>query len=158
MKLAQEEGFATLLAGKALGHWGKRRGYYVSPSVHLVEEPAKNRSLHYRWEEIFGPDVAIFLAKNEEEAVSLNNEVPYGLITSVFTKSRARFERLFPKIDTGMVNLNRGTIYSSGKLPFGGTKASGSFKPAGVFSTAYCTYPVAFLEDRRPLKTRSLLI
>lgn len=156
MKLAGEEGFLTLRWGKALGTWGKRRGYYVTPGVHLCEQPAKNRSAHYRREEIFGPDVALYLAKDEEEMVALNNEVPYGLITSLFTRSRHRFERLFPRIDTGMVNFNRGTIYSSGRLPFGGTKASGSFKPAGLFSVYYCTYPVSVLEDSRPLKGRAL--
>ena len=65
-------------------------------------------------------------------------------------------QRLLPKVDTGMVNLNRGTIFSSGRLPFGGTKASGSFKPAGLFSPYYCTVPVAVLEDRRPLQMRNL--
>lgn len=156
MKLAEEEGFETLIPGKGLGKWGKRRGYYVTPGVHRCEQPSRNRSLHYRREEIFGPDVAISYAKNEEELVAFNNEVPYGLITAVFTRSHERFKRLFPLIDTGMVNWNRGTIFSTGKLPFGGTKASGSFKPAGLFSPYYCTYPVAVLEDTRPLAKRSL--
>ena len=48
------------------------------------------------------------------------------------------------------------TIFSSVKLPFGGTKASGSFKPAGLFSPYYCTVPVAILNDTRPLPKRSL--
>ncbi|MBI3615533.1 MAG: aldehyde dehydrogenase family protein [Candidatus Omnitrophica bacterium] len=156
MKLAEEEGYETLRVGKALGSWGKRRGYYVSPSVHLCERPAKNRSVHYRREEIFGPDAAVYLAKGNDEAVSINNEVPYGLITAVFTRNRKTFERLLPGIDTGMVNWNRGTIFSSGKLPFGGTKASGSFKPAGLFSPYYCTVPVAVLKDTRPLNKRAL--
>lgn len=156
MKLAEIEGFETLRPGKALGTWGKRRGYYVTPAVHLCEKPSRNRSVHYRKEEIFGPDAAVYFARDEEEMIALNNEVPYGLITAVFTRSSKRFERLFPKIDTGMVNVNRGTIFSSGKLPFGGTKASGSFKPAGLFSPYYCTYPVAVLKDQRSLNSRAL--
>jgi len=156
MKLAQEEGFEILRKGKALGTWSKRRGYYVTPAVHLCEKPDRNHSLHYRREEIFGPDVAVYFIRDDEEAVAINNEVPYGLITSIFTRSHAHFERLFPQIDTGMVNFNRGTIFSSGKLPFGGTKASGSFKPAGLFSPYYCTVPVAVLKDTRPLLKRSL--
>ena len=156
LKLAQEEGFKTLRQGKALGGWGKRRGYYVTPSVHLCEQPTRNKSLHYRREEIFGPDLAVYFAKGEEEMVQLNDEVPYGLIAAVFTRSQKTFERLLPKIDTGMVNWNRGTIFSSGKLPFGGTKASGSFKPAGLFSPYYCTVPISILKDSRPLNRRSL--
>ncbi|MDO8729925.1 MAG: aldehyde dehydrogenase family protein [Candidatus Omnitrophota bacterium] len=156
VKLAEEEGFEMIRPGKATGLWGKRRGYYATPSVHLCERPEKNHSAHYRKEEIFGPNVAVYLVKDEEQAVALNNEVPYGLITSVFTRNPARFRKLFPKIDTGMVNLNRGTIFSSGKLPFGGTKASGSFRPAGLFSPYYCAYPVAVLQDSRPLADRRL--
>ncbi len=155
MRLAHEEGFQTVLAGKTLGHWGSRRGFYVTPAVHLNEQPARNQSSRYRREEIFGPDVEIHLVKNEAEAIALNNEVDYGLVTSVFTRSRSRFEKLFPKIDTGMVNFNRGTIFSSGKLPFGGTKASGSFRPAGLFSPYYCTVPVAVLQDARRISERS---
>jgi succinylglutamic semialdehyde dehydrogenase len=156
VKLAEEEGFETLRQGKAPGIWGKRRGYYATPSVHLCERPEKNHSAHYRKEEIFGPNVAVYLVKDEEQAVAINNEVPYGLVTSVFTRNPARFRRLFPKIDTGMVNFNRGTIFSSGKLPFGGTKGSGSFRPAGLFSPYYCATPVAVLQDGRPLAARRL--
>ncbi len=156
MRIAEEEGFETLRAGRAPGLWGKRRGYYVTPGVHLCERPEGNLSLRYRREEIFGPDVAVYLARDESQAVVLNNEARYGLITSVFTRNRKRFDKLLPLLDTGMVNWNRGTIYSSGRLPFGGTKASGSFRPAGLFSPYYCVYPVAVLEDRRPLSTRNL--
>ena len=156
MRLAEEEGFETLRAGKALGRWEKRQGYYVTPGVHLCEAPRKNHSLHYRKEEIFGPDAAVYRARDDQEAVALNNEVPYGLITAVFTRSLSRFEKIAAGLDTGMVNMNRGTIFSSGRLPFGGTKASGSFKPAGILSPLYCTYPVALLKDRRSLAERSL--
>jgi succinylglutamic semialdehyde dehydrogenase len=155
VKMASEGGFQTLRAGKTLGSWGKRRGYYVTPAVHLNEQPSLKALSRYRQEEIFGPDAAIQLVRNEAEAVAINNEVVYGLVTSVFTKSRSRFERLLPEIDTGMVNFNRGTIFSSGKLPFGGTKASGSFQPAGLFSPYYCTVPIAVLKDERKLSERA---
>jgi len=157
-KLAEEEGFETLRQGKAPGMWGKRRGYYATPSVHLSDRPERTRLSRYRKEEIFGPDLAVYLVKDEEQAVALNNEVPYGLVTSVFTRNKSRFQRLLPRLDTGMVNFNRGTIFSSGKLPFGGTKASGSFKPAGFFSPYYCATPVAVLRDSRPLSERHLAV
>jgi len=155
MKLADEEGFEALRKGKALGKWGNRRGYYVTPSVHLCEKPGRSQAGRYRTEEIFGPDVAIYAVKDEAEAVAINNEVSYGLITSVFTRSKNRFQKLLGAIDTGMVNFNRGTIFSSGKLPFGGTKASGSHHPTGMFAPYYCTHPVAVLQDSRPLALRA---
>lgn len=158
MKLAEEEGFETLLAAKAPGTSGSRRGYYVTPGLHLCERPARNKSQRYRREEIFGPDLAVYAVRDEAEAVRLNNEVDYGLVTSVFTRSKRRFERVAAQVDTGLVNWNRGTIYASGKLPFGGTKASGSFRPAGLFSPYYCTAPVAVLQDSRPFQKRSYVI
>jgi succinylglutamic semialdehyde dehydrogenase len=171
MEQAKMEGFEVLREGRPLGQCGKRRGYYVTAGVHLCENPFGVRrskataqaassdrpisgGFSYRSDEIFGPDVAIHLVQNEEEAIRLNNEVPYGLITSVFTRSEKRFRDWLPRLDTGMVNWNRGTIFSSGRLPFGGTKASGSFKPVGLFAPYACTFPVAILSDRRPLKER----
>ena len=156
MQLRREEGFETLRAGKTPGGWGKRRGYYATPSVEWCEQPSKNKARRYRREEIFGPEVAIYAIRNDDEAVALNNEVPYGLVTAVFTGSRDRFRKLLPRIDTGMINWNKGTIFSSGLLPFGGTKASGSHHPAGLFSPYYCAYPSAILEDSRPLNERHL--
>lgn len=155
---ARREGYRVLRAGGEVEVPG-RRGYYVRPSVHLCERPypvpgTSASGTRYRLEEIFAPDLAIYLVRSLEEAAALNNEVPYGLVTSVFTRRRAVFEAVFRRVDTGLVNWNRGTIFSSGRLPFGGTKASGSHWPAGIFAIHATVYPVAVLEDRRPLAAR----
>jgi len=151
---ARREGYAVLRPG-GTASIASRRGYYVRPSVHLCERPGPlPPSVRYRVGEIFGPDVAIYIVRSADEAVAINNEVPYGLVTSVFTRRRATFEALSPRLDTGLVNWNRGTIFSAGGLPFGGTKASGNHHPAGIFMIEACVYPVAVLEDRRPAGAR----
>ena len=57
----------------------------------------------------------------------------------------------------GVINWNRSTVGASSKLPFGGLKGSGNGHPAALFSTLYCTYPVASLEDDKPFDPGSLM-
>ena len=151
---ARREGYEPLRPGGPAIVPGYR-GHYVRPSVHLCEHPGPTPArAPYRLDEIFGPDVAISLVGSLDEAIALNNEVPYGLVTSVFTRRRRTFEAVARRVDTGLVNWNRGTIFSSGLLPFGGTKSSGNQQPAGLFAIHQCVYPVAILEDRRPPSAR----
>lgn len=154
---ARRQGYAVLRPGGEAAVPG-HRGYYFRPSVHLCERcpvpGTASQGTRYRFEEFFAPDVAIYLVRSPEEAVAVNNEVPYGLVTSIFTRRRSAFEAVCRQVDTGVVNWNRGTIFSSGRLPFGGTKASGNHRPAGLFAIDACVYPVAVLEDRRSLSAR----
>ena len=62
--------------------------------------------------------------KNEEEAIALANDSPYGLGGSVFTQDIERGKRVANQIDTGMVFINHPT-WTQADLPFGGTKGSG---------------------------------
>ncbi|MBI4226651.1 MAG: aldehyde dehydrogenase family protein [Candidatus Omnitrophica bacterium] len=158
LAVARRDGYEPLRPGGPASVAGYR-GHYVRPSVHLCERPGsirKGTAPFYRTSEIFGPDVAIYLVRSTDEAIALNNDVPYGLVTSLFTRSRRAFEAVSRRVDTGLVNWNRGTIGSSGLLPFGGTKASGNQQPAGLFAIHQCVYPVAVLEDERPLVARDI--
>lgn len=76
------------------------------------------------YEELFGPVASFYRVKDEEEAVRLANDSPFGLGGSVFTASRERGEKLAEKLDTGMVFINHPT-WTQPDLPFGGTKRSG---------------------------------
>ncbi|MDX1387354.1 MAG: aldehyde dehydrogenase family protein, partial [bacterium] len=144
-KLATREGAKVLLSGKKLKL--KHPGYYVSPGVHSISSgPAKKIKAGYRYDEIFGPDVAIYTFGSLEEAVHLHNDSRYGLVASVFTASKKRFRELLPRLEVGNLFWNRPTIGASGKLPFGGIKASGNHFPAGLFSPYFCTYPLAIQE------------
>lgn len=144
-KLARMDGAEVLLAGRRLKL--KTAGFYVSPSVHRITaaKPQKKKT-GYRYDEIFGPDVAIYTFNNMEEAIRLHNDCRFGLVGSVFTRSKKRFRELITRMEVGNLFLNRPTIGASGKLPFGGIKASGNHFPAGLFSPYYCTYPLAIQE------------
>lgn len=77
-----------------------------------------------RREEFFGPVTLLFRAKNEEDAINIANDSPYGLGGSVFTKDEARGEAVAAKIETGMVYVNHPTMVKA-DLPFGGVLRSG---------------------------------
>ena len=117
-------------------------GCYVSPSVHFV---GQRRSSAYEREELFGPDLAVYPAGSEEEALQIANATDYGLAASVHTRSEQAFDRCQRALECGVVNWNAPTVGASGRLPFGGLKRSGNHRPAALWSTLYCSAPVAVL-------------
>jgi len=75
-------------------------------------------------EETFGPVAAVIRAKDERDALRLANDSPFGLGAALWTKDRARAERLAAEIEAGAVFVN-GVVKSDPRLPFGGIKRSG---------------------------------
>ncbi|MDQ1097735.1 MULTISPECIES: NAD-dependent succinate-semialdehyde dehydrogenase [Chryseobacterium] len=75
-------------------------------------------------EELFGPLGMILTAQNDEEAVRIANDIPFGLSNSVWTKDQERQKLFIENLESGTVNINRMTS-SDPRFPFGGTKSSG---------------------------------
>lgn len=144
-KTAARLGYETLREGRRLST--QRRGHYVSPSVHLWKKPWRSPAKPAYWdEELFAPDVAIYLMGSDAEMAAANNASRFGLAASVFTKSEARFNALRGLLENGVVHWNRSTAMTPGRLPFGGLKASGNMRPAGLFVSLACAAPVASVE------------
>jgi len=144
---AREEGECVVPGGPADG---PRRGYYVRPSLHRLDALAKT---HYQLEEHFVPDVSVLAVGSLDEAISALDATEYGLVASVFSRTREPFERVFREVRVGLLNWNASTVGASSKLPFGGVKRSGNAQPAGVSSSLYCTYPVSSTEFDVPRAT-----
>ncbi|QMV19899.1 aldehyde dehydrogenase family protein [Granulicella sp. 5B5] len=113
---AIQGGARVMMGGKRLG----RPGYFLEPTI-LTDIKADNPAYY---QEFFAPVALIFRVKNEEEAVKLANDSPYGLGGSVITKDIERGKRIARQIETGMVFINRAT-WTAPDLPFGGVKNSG---------------------------------
>lgn len=75
-------------------------------------------------EEFFGPVGQLYRARDEDEAIRIANDSPYGLGGSVFTSDAERGKRVAARLDTGMVYINHPT-WVKADLPFGGVKNSG---------------------------------
>ena len=75
-------------------------------------------------EEVFGPLGMVLLAKDDQEALTMANDIPFGLSNSVWTKSKKRQQFFINELESGTVSINKESS-SDPRLPFGGTKASG---------------------------------
>jgi succinylglutamic semialdehyde dehydrogenase len=73
------------------------------------------------------------------------NDSPFGLSASVFTSSAEAFERCADELRVGVLHWNRSSAGASGRLPFGGIKASGNHRPGGILMGVSCVYPMGVL-------------
>lgn len=96
------------------------RGAFMQPTI-LTEVSERNPA---RYWEFFGPVSMLFRAKDEDDAVRIANDTPFGLGGSVFTSDPARGADVARRISSGMVFVNHPTKFEA-DLPFGGIRRSG---------------------------------
>jgi aldehyde dehydrogenase (NAD+) len=118
---------ATLVTGGPGRPAGLERGYYVRPTVFAN---VRNDMTIAR-EEIFGPVLSILPYRDEEEAIRIANDTPYGLAGYVSSKSLERARRVACRLRAGQINLNG--AQPDFTAPFGGYKQSGNGREWGVF-------------------------
>jgi len=118
---------AELLAGGADQPEGVPGGYFVKPTVF---GKVKN-SMTIAQEEIFGPVLSIIPYKDEEDAIRIANDSPYGLAGAVWSGDEARAQKVARRIRAGQVDVNGGAFNMN--APFGGFKQSGHGREAGVY-------------------------
>ncbi|MGZ3770641.1 MAG: succinylglutamate-semialdehyde dehydrogenase [Bdellovibrio sp.] len=152
-EIANRENCDSLMRGKALDL--KHKGYYVTPSIHLVKKFDPNSV--YQKSEIFGPNVAIYTTDNFDEAMNIVNSTGYGLAMALFSKNKELYESALFKARVGLLNWNRTTNGASSRLPFGGMGKSGNDRASAHYAIQYCTVPVASLEDPTPFDPTKIL-
>ena len=121
-----EEG-ATLVAGGPGRPEGVEKGYYVRPTVFANV----TNDMTIAREEIFGPVISIIGFKDEEEAVKIANDTPYGLAGYVSAGTLEHARKVARQIRAGNINLNG--VPNERTAPFGGYKQSGNGREWGRF-------------------------
>ncbi|MCM2394515.1 NAD-dependent succinate-semialdehyde dehydrogenase [Rhizobium sp. S95] len=113
---------AVKLGAKAeeVGPAVPNQGAFVQPTI--LTDVAEDNPARY-WE-FFGPVSMLFRAKDEDDAVRIANDSPFGLGGSVFTSNPAHGADVARRISTGMVFVNHPTKVEA-DLPFGGIRRSG---------------------------------
>ena len=115
-----DEAVAHGATATVIGAEVPRQGAFVRPVLLTGVKPG-NPVYHH---EFFGPVSMIFKVKDEDEAIRLANDSPFGLGGSVFTRDIERGKRVAAQISTGMVYINHPTAVKA-DLPFGGVRRSG---------------------------------
>ena len=152
-EIANRENCESMMRGKVLDL--KHKGYYVTPSIHLV--PKFDPNSVYQKSEIFGPNVAIYRVTDFDETMDVVNSSGFGLVMSLFSKNQSLYEKALIDARVGVLNYNRTTNGASSRLPFGGMGKSGNDRPSAHFAIQYCSVPVASLEDFTPFDSTKVM-
>jgi aldehyde dehydrogenase (NAD+) len=116
---------ARLVTGGIGRPEGMNRGYYVRPTVFADV----NNDMTIAREEIFGPVLSMIPFEDEEDAVRIANDTPYGLAAYLSTGDLDRADRVARRLRAGMVRANGGGLGVG--HPFGGFKQSGNGREGG---------------------------
>ena len=116
---------ASLVAGGTGRPDGLDKGYYVKPTVFSNV----NNNMTIAREEIFGPVLSIIPYEDEDEAVRIANDTPYGLSGYVSSSDLDRARAVAQRLQTGMVHINNASL--DALAPFGGYKQSGNGREWG---------------------------
>ncbi|MFZ4861392.1 aldehyde dehydrogenase family protein [Sphingobacterium sp. Mn56C] len=130
---------AQLLAGGLGKPSGLEAGNFVQATVFT----GVNNSMRIAQEEIFGPVLSIIPYDNEEDAIAIANDSPYGLAAYVASADQDHAYRVAAQLDAGRVCVN-GLAHDS-LLPFGGFKQSGIGREYGAFGLEAYLEPKAVL-------------
>jgi len=119
--IGTEEGAELAFGGRNMTGGEFDEGYYVEPTVFTGVTP----DMRIAQEEIFGPVLTVFKAKDLKEAIGIANSVEFGLSSSVYTKDITKAYEYINTVETGMVHVNASTLGGEVHLPFGGLNSSG---------------------------------
>lgn len=119
---ARSDGFDVLCGGAIPTDAPLSRGWFYPPTV--IDHVTRGSTL--AMEEVFGPVLAVIRARDFDEAVSIANEVPYGLSSSIYTRDVSTAMRGVERLDSGITYVNAPTIGAEAHYPFGGVKATGN--------------------------------
>jgi aldehyde dehydrogenase (NAD+) len=122
---ARREGARLVCGGDRPAHLP--RGWYVEPTLFADVDNAMTIAR----EEVFGPVLVIIPYEDDDDAVRIANDSPYGLSGTITSGDLERAKAVARRIRTGTLGLNGGVWYGA-DAPFGGYKQSGIGRQCGV--------------------------
>jgi aldehyde dehydrogenase (NAD+) len=120
IEAAKGDGARLVAGGKRAEGEGLDKGFFIEPTIFA---DVKN-DMKVAAEEIFGPVLSIIPFDEEEEAVQIANDTPYGLASGVWSENISRCLRMSRAIQSGVVWVNTYRV-AAPQAPFGGMKDSG---------------------------------
>jgi len=124
VEIGKNEGAKLLIGGNVPKNL---KGYFFEPTIFTDCRV----SMRIAQEEIFGPVISIFSARNLNEAIEIANSVEYGLSSSIYTNNINNAFVAINKLQAGLTYVNSATIGAESQLPFGGMKHSGNTREDG---------------------------
>jgi acyl-CoA reductase-like NAD-dependent aldehyde dehydrogenase len=122
VEAARSEGTELLVGGNRLDG-DLARGHFVAPALFNDVSPSSRLGQ----DELFGPVLGVIPVDGMDEAISVANDVRYGLSASLFTRDLTRAMRFVQEIQAGIVHVNSETAGAEPQVPFGGYKGSSSY-------------------------------
>jgi alpha-ketoglutaric semialdehyde dehydrogenase len=120
--IGSNEGAKLSVGGHRLETGAHARGWFHEPTVFADCDP----KMRICQEEIFGPVVSVIPFDSFDDAISIANDVKYGLSAAIYTRNVNQAFRAQRDFETGIVYVNAPTIGAETHLPFGGTKNTGN--------------------------------
>ncbi|MCI0432535.1 MAG: aldehyde dehydrogenase family protein [Gemmatimonadetes bacterium] len=120
--IARESGDEVVLGGRVPESAGLEHGHFFEPTILRGVRPGSRLAC----EEVFGPVLAVMRFESFDDAIRINNEVEYGLSSSIYTSNVAAAFRALNEFDSGITYVNAPTIGAEAHLPFGGVKKTGN--------------------------------
>ena len=120
--LGVADGNDLLCGGRRATGGGLDSGNFYEPTIFARVEPGQR----LEQEEVFGPVVSVIRVADADEAFKVNNDVKYGLSSSIYTSNVNVAFRAMNELDNGITYVNAPTIGAEAHLPFGGVKQTGN--------------------------------
>jgi acyl-CoA reductase-like NAD-dependent aldehyde dehydrogenase len=127
IQMAKDDGASCVLGGHALTGEGFGQGQFIAPTIFTNV----TNDMRIAQQEVFGPVLSVIKFKDEDDAISIANDVDFGLAAAVWTQNLHRSLYCVDRIRAGTVWVNnyRSTSFTT---PFGGYKMSGLGREGGV--------------------------
>ena len=145
IRMARDEGATCVLGGERATRAECGNGWFVEPTIFT----GVRNDMRIAQEEVFGPVLSVIPFDDDEEAVRIANDTPYGLAAGVWTRSLARATEMPRRLKAGTVWVNAYRVVSY-LAPFGGFKHSGIGRENGIDAIREYLEPKSVFINPRP--------